>query len=162
MDARLESLIRIAETEFDGPSLMGLAFLPCLASIPFEEVAREDTYEGYTVWGVALHVLYHKYAAAKLAGGAIPATAYPYEEADWPSLPDDRGKAAWDNLLVQLATMQKAWISALGAFPMTRWDEAIPAWGCTVGQVLDCIVLHDLYHVAQVRNMGLASLKKKK
>lgn len=162
MDAKLESLTRIARTEFDGPSLMGAAFLPCLASIPFEDVARGDTYEGYSVWGVALHVLYHKYAAIKLAGGAIPATAYPYEEADWPSLPAHLTKQAWEKLLAELAAMQTAWLAALGAFPMARWDEAIPAWGCTVGQVLDCIVLHDLYHVAQIRNMGLPSLRKKK
>ena len=158
MDARLESLIRIARAEFDGPSLMGSAFLPCLASIPFEEVAREDTYEGYTVWGVALHVLYHKYAAAKLAGGEVPASAYPYEEADWPSLPAERTWQAWERLLAELGGMQAAWLAALGDFPMNRWDEAIPAWGCTVGQVLDCIVLHDLYHVAQIRNMGIPSM----
>lgn len=161
MDARLESLVRIASTEFDGPSLMGAAFLPCLASIPFEDVARENTYEGYSVWGVALHVLYHKYAAIKLAGGAVSAAAYPYEEADWPRVPAERTKPAWEKLLAELAAMQAAWLKALGEFPMARWDESIPAWGCTVGQVLDCIALHDLYHVAQIRNMGLQSLRKK-
>ena len=162
MDAKLESLIRIARTEFDGPSLMGPAFLPCIASIPYEEAAREDTYEGYSVWGVALHVLYHKYAAIKLAGGAVSASAYPYEEADWPRLPAERTRQAWERLLAELAAMQAAWLTALGGFPMTRWDEAIPAWGYTVGQVLDCIALHDLYHAAQIRNMGIPSLRSKK
>lgn len=54
---------------------------------------------------------------------------------------------------------RKAWLAALRDFPMSRWDEPIPAWSCTVGQILDCIVLHDLYHVAMIRNMGLKSLK---
>ena len=158
MDRSMAALVRIASTEFDGPSLMGKAFLPCLESVPFEELASTSTYEGYSVWGTALHVLYHKWAAIRLAGGKAP--DYAYEEADWPSLPPKPDKAAWNRLLADLKAMQKAWLAALETFPMERWDETIPAWGCTVGQVLDCIVLHDLYHVAMIRNMGIRSLKK--
>ena len=51
--------------------------------------------------------------------------------------------------------MHARFIAALGRFPMSRWDELLPAWNCTVGQVLDCMACHDLYHVAQMRNMGL-------
>lgn len=159
MDQRLETLVRIASTEFDGPSLMGMSFLPCIEAIPFEELTSAATYEGYTAWGVTLHVLYHKWAAITLAGGKAP--VYRYEEADWPSIPSKPDKTAWVALLADLRTMQKAWLAALGAFPMSRWDESIPAWGCTIGQVLDCIALHDLYHAAMIRNMGLKSLKAK-
>jgi len=157
MDPKLETLIRIASTEFDGPSLMGKAFLPCIKDIPFEDLTSDATYEGYTAWGVALHLLYHKWAAIKLAGSKAP--AYKYEEADWPKLPAKPDKAAWLTLVEDLKAMQKAWLAALGEFPMSRWDESISAWGCTVGQVMDCIALHDLYHSAMIRNMGLKSLK---
>ena len=160
MDQRLETLVRIASTEFDGPSLMGPAFLSCVEAVPFEELTEDATYEGYSVWGVALHVLYHKWAAIKLAGGDAP--RYSYEEADWPKLPTKPDKTAWTNLIQDLKTMQKAWLTALRKFPMSRWEEAIPEWGCTVGQVIDCIVLHDLYHAAMIRNMGLKSLKRNK
>jgi len=138
---------------------MGKAFLPCVEAIPFEDLTGTATYEGYTAWGVALHVLYHKWAAINLAGGKAP--AYNYEEADWPKLPAKPDKVAWTSLVEDLKVMQKAWLAALGAFPMSRWDESIPAWGCTVGQVMDCIALHDLYHAAMIRNMGLKSLKSK-
>lgn len=162
MNQTIESLVRIADTEFAGPSLMGPAFLPCLKSIPAADAASTATYEGYSAWGVALHVLYHKWAAIRLAGwkGRIPAFAY--EETDWPPVPADRSQAAWDRLHSELEAMHKTWIEALRAFPMERWDEVIPAWSCTVGQVLDCIALHDLYHIAQVRNMGLPRLRSPK
>lgn len=159
MDGTIETLVRIANTEFSGASLMGSAFLPCIKSMSLEEVKRTDTFEGYSVLGITLHVLYHKYATIRLIQGSQGIPSYKYEEADWPKPPKSLGQASWDSLVSELGTMHEAWIKALKAFPMSRYEELVPAWNCTVGQVLECIACHDMYHVAQIRNMGLQSTR---
>lgn len=155
MDATIRTIARIAEREFRGPSLMGQPLMPYLRSLAFEKAAYDGTTEGYTAWGVALHLLYHKHLTIQLIGGDDGLAPFPYEAADWPSLPERRDPTAWRLLLDELEAMHARFIAALGRFPMSRWDELLPAWSCTVGQVLDCMACHDLYHVAQMRNMGL-------
>ncbi len=155
MEGTIETLVRIANAEFSGASLMGPAFLPCVTSMSLDAVRSTDTFEGYSVWKIALHVLYHKYAAIRLIDSSRPTPAYRYEETDWPTPPQPLSQSSWESLLVELGAMHKAWIEALGAFPMSRYEELIPAWNCTIGQVLECIACHDMYHVAQIRNMGI-------
>lgn len=159
MDGTIATLIRIANTEFNGASLMGPAFLPCIKALSLDAVKRVDTFEGFSVWKVALHVLYHKYAAVQLIGSPERNLEYRYEETDWPNPPEPMDKASWDRLILELEGMHRAWIKALEAFPMSRYDELIPAWNCTIGQVLECIACHDMYHVAQIRNMGPAATR---
>jgi hypothetical protein len=155
MDKSLASIVSIAKTEFDGNSLMGKPFLPMVEGLPLGLVKSTETYEGYSVWGIALHVLYHKYSTIKLLGGETGLEPFPYEEADWPKVPADMSEAAWKRLLGELKTVHAAYIKAFENFDMKRWNEEIPAWKCTVGAVLETMAGHDLYHVVQLRNMGL-------
>ncbi len=155
MDRTMETLVRIAKTEFDGESLMGTAFLPYVKSLPFDKVVNDNTNGGYTVWGVTLHVLFHKCLTIQLVGGQTGLEPFPYEAADWPALPERQDEEGWRRLLEDLELVHKNFIMALENFPMDRWDEVLPEWKCTVGQVMDCIACHDMYHVAQIRNMGI-------
>lgn len=155
MDGRIETLIRIANAEFNGPSLMGQAFFPCIKALSLDMVTRADTFEGYSVWEIALHVLYHKYATIRLIKNSPEIPEYLYEETDWPTPGMKTDKSSWEKLLAEIKAMHETWIKALETFPMSRYNEPIPAWNCTVGQVLECIACHDMYHVAQIRNMGL-------
>lgn len=160
MERPIEMLVEISKAEFDGPSLMGTAFLPYLKSLPLHTVTTTDTYEKYSVWGVALHVLFHKHATIQLLGGQTGLEPFPYEQADWPPVPKKQDQASWSRLLEELRTVQDSWLKALEASGMSRWDDELPQWKCTVGQVLQCIACHDMYHVAQIRNMGLKNLPK--
>ncbi len=158
MDKSIEMLVRISRTEFDGPSLLGAAFLPCVRSLPFENLKSTETYEGYSVWAVVLHVLYHKYVTIKLLGGETGLEPFPYEEADWPGVPKRQDRGAWDRLLQELRTVHDFYIRALESSGMARWNDELPQWSCTVGQVLQCMACHDVYHIVQIRNMGLKNL----
>jgi hypothetical protein len=161
MDKAIETLAGIARTEFDGPSLMGKPFLPYVRSLPFEVVRSNDTYEGYSVWGISLHVLFHKWAMLPIMGGAARPELYPYEQADWPKTPARQDAAAWSELLSNLERTQVAFLEALESMKPERLGEEIPAWSCSVRQALECMACHDLYHVAQIRNMGLKNLPTK-
>jgi hypothetical protein len=134
--------------------------LPYLKSLQLEVVRSTETYEGYSVWAVALHVLFHKHATIGLLGGQAGLEPFPYEQTDWPPVPKKQDQASWNRLLEELGTVQDSWLKALEASGMSRWNDDLPEWKCTVGQVLQCIACHDMYHVAQIRNMGLKNLPK--
>jgi hypothetical protein len=63
-------------------------------------------------------------------------------------------------LLSDLEVVHRAYLRALETFPAERWSEELPQWRCTIGDVLQCIATHDVYHLAQIRNMGLKDLAK--
>lgn len=158
MEMAIEVLIDITKTEFDGPSLMGKPFLPYVESLPLDVVRSNETYEGYSVWGITLHVLYHKWATLPIMGGSARPDLYPYEQADWPKMPAKQDAAAWAELLAKLGKTQKAYLETLKAMRSEKLDEDIAAWKCDVRQALECMACHDLYHVVQIRNMGLKNL----
>lgn len=155
MDKTIETLVRIANREFNGASFMGPAFLPCIKAFDLDTVKKTDTFEGYSVWQIALHVLYHKFAAIQHIGGASAIPKYQYEEVDWPKPKAPMDGVAWNRLIEELESMHQAWIAALTVFPMSRYNEIVPAWNCTIGQILEFVACHDMYHAAQIRNMGL-------
>ena len=160
MQKPIEMLAEIANNEFKGPSLHGKALLPCLESLPLATVTSTDTYEKYSVWGIALHALFEKHATIKLLGGKVALDPFPYEEATWPKVPPKQDEAAWKRLLDELRVTHDAFVKALEAQGEAKWTQDLPQWKCTVGQVLQCLATHDLYHVAQIRNMGLKNLPK--
>jgi hypothetical protein len=140
---------------------MGKPFLPYVKGLPLDVVRSNETYEGYSVWGITLHVLYHKWATLPIMGGAARSELYPYEQADWPKTPAKQEAAAWDALLSNLEKTQAAYLETLMAMKGEKLDEDVAAWKCSVRQALECMAVHDLYHVAQIRNMGLKNLPTK-
>jgi hypothetical protein len=158
LDRAIETLGNITKTEFDGPSLMGKPFLPYVRSLPLEVVKNNETYEGYSVWGITLHVLFHKWAMLPILGGNARPELYPYEQADWPRLPARQDSEGWAELLSKLEKTQAAYLETLVAMKPERMADWIEAWKCTVRQAAECMGYHDLYHVVQIRNMGLKNL----
>lgn len=158
MDKAIATLVSMTKTEWDGRSLMGKPFLPFVKGLPLEVVKSVDTYEGYSVWGIALHVLYHKWAMLPVMGGAQRPELFPYEQADWPKPPAVQDAAAWKELLALLEKVHGAYVESLAAMPASKLEERIAAWDCTVAEALESMSHHDIYHVVQIRNMGLKNL----
>lgn len=158
MDRAIEALVRMTRREFEGPSLLGPAFLPYLRSLPLEAVRSRESYEGYSVWGISLHALYRKWVMLPLLGGGTRPELFPYEERDWPEAPAAGGQEAWTELLRRLEAVHGAYLEALAALRPDRMGEPVEAWGCTLGEAAEAMCHHDLYHLVQIRNMGLKNL----
>ncbi|MEI6388403.1 MAG: DinB family protein [Spirochaetota bacterium] len=160
MDTTIETLLRMTKTEWDGKSLMGKPLLPTLRDLPLDTVRNVATYEGYSAWGIALHVLYHKWAMLAVMGGAPRPELYPYEQADWPKPPATQDEASWKELLALLEKVHAAYVATLAAMSPAKLGDEIAAWKCSVCDALETMSHHDLYHVVQIRNMGLKNLPK--
>jgi hypothetical protein len=157
MEEDLKWLIWLTEAEYDGRSFNGPNLVKTLKGLTMAQVTSDETYEGYTVWALVLHLIYWKYVLAK-ALGAEGLGEFPYEGKDWPAVPEDRSESAWQRTLELQDEIHAAYIGALKAFPADRLDEEMD-WGCAYGQAVAWMASHDTYHTAMIRNMGLSGLE---
>jgi len=149
-----------ADQAFFGPAWHGPSLLPTLKKLKAAEALGASPFEGYTAWGVALHTGYWKYRGlvllAKASKGAIPQPGRFFRgPADWPALPDPAHEAAWKEDVDQLVEVHQAWKTGLEFFPHQLWDRPVRSDGTTAAEVAFGVAAHDLYHTAQIRNMGI-------
>jgi len=156
MQTSLSLLIWLTESEYNGGSFNGPNLVKTLKSLTMEQVTTEKTYEGYTVWANALHLMYCKHYLARVLGDATLGD-FLYEGGDWPELPEERSEAAWLRTLSEQDEIHEAYMAALRAFPEERLGQKME-WGCAFGQAIAWMATHDTYHIAQIRNMGLRDL----
>ena len=151
-------MIDLSNQECLGGSFNGPALLETLRSLSPEEAASTDTYEGYSAWSVALHVLYFKHMIGEALGAKLP--AYGYEKTDFPAVPVNPDKAAWQKVIADNETVHKAFAEALGAATDDQLEATYAPWKVPLGAAVAWIVSHDTNHNTQIRNMGLPSLRK--
>ena len=147
----------IADREFDGRSYNGPSFMVTLRAASIDQVTSTETLEGYSIYGVALHVLYCKYQMM-LALGVDP-EPFPFEEVDFPPVPADADVASWERLLELLSDYHARINTAAAALGPDELDVVFPLWRTTRRDLLLWYVTHDTYHTAQIRNMGVPGLE---
>lgn len=156
MDERISFLAEMIDREFEGNSFNGKSLLATLRDLSLEQALFDGTQGGYSVFAVTLHVAYYKYLISGMLGGK-PAE-FPYERADFPALPDPPDKAAWENALERLKTYHDACRIAIESLTGGALEAIIPAWKVTARVALEWYATHDIYHTAQIRNMGVPGL----
>lgn len=160
MNSDLAMIIDLTEREYHGISFNAPPLRKMLDGLTLDEVISTATYEGYSVWGIVLHLMYWKYQLATWLGApGLP--DYPYEKANWPALPEDRSQEAWKQTLATMDGIHTAYISVLRTLPAGKLDEKIEAWGCSWADGIGWMSTHDTYHIAQIRNMGLKHFAEK-
>ena len=138
---------------FNGPSL-----LETLRSLSAAEAASTDTCEGYSAWAVALHVLYYKNMLATELGAAVP--DYDYEKADFPATPANPSQEAWEKLIGRIESTHKAFTAAFSRVSDEALEREHKTFQIPLWRSIAWLVSHDSYHNAQIRNMGLPSLRR--
>lgn len=155
-----ELLLRQADDAFFGPAWHGPAVLPTLKKLTAAEAVRTSPWEGFTPWGVVLHMAYWKHRGTQLLAKAseglvIPPGKFFRSPADWPALPTVADGPTWNADLNALKEVHQRFAEALKRFPPDRWNTAVRSDGTTASQVAFGVAAHDLYHTAQIRNMGI-------
>jgi uncharacterized damage-inducible protein DinB len=157
MDKGTQLLVDLANQECLKGSLNGPSLLETLRSLGPKEAVSTDTYEGYSAWTVALHVLYLKHLVGRALAGKFP--KYEYEETDFPKSPAKPTKDAWEKVIADIEKAHRALINAVKNAPEGKLDEKFPAWKMPFGKAVAWLVSHDVAHNGQIRNMGLPSLR---
>jgi len=152
--------LRQADEAFFGPAWHGPSVLPTLNKLKVAEAVAVSPFEGYTAWGVALHMAYWKHRGhlllSKVGGSSVASPGRFFRSpSDWPALPDRADQDAWAADLAEIRAIHERFIETLKTFPEEMWAQAVRADGTTAAQVAFGVPAHDLYHTAQIRNMGI-------
>ena len=162
MDTRLEAMLAMADIEFDGDSFNGPSFMKTLDALGAAEAASEETYERYSAWEIAVHCAYYKFIIAKGLGRAETVTPFPYEEGNFSPLPVPADEDAWRSARAYLRRSHHAVMKAAREASGAELDALFPEWEVPYRDAIAWLCTHDVFHNAQIRSMGLPSLKHEK
>ena len=122
-----------------------------------EQVTMTDTLEGYTVWGITLHVASWKWLLADILGGNP--RPWPYQREDWPKLDEVPTKAVWQKIIDDLIAAHHDYMKALEGLSDEKLDEEHKEWKIPHWQFITWMSSHDVFHGAQIRNMGIGEIE---
>jgi DinB family protein len=129
-----------------GPSPVG-----ALRGVGAEQAAWRATPRRKSVWELALHIAYWKYAVRRhLEAGEPP--RFPRSPANFPRLPEPADERAWLSDVALLRAEHDQLVEAVRAFPARRL-AAVPPGGkrWTYGEIVLGIAAHDAYHTGQIQ-----------
>jgi hypothetical protein len=104
-----------------------------------------------SIWQLALHVAYWKYAVSRrLAGGQRG--SFPRRPANWPRVPGPPEAAAWIADCALLAEAHRRLLATVARVPRKSYGTPVRGsrrW--TKGEMIVGIALHDAYHAGQIQ-----------
>lgn len=105
----------------------------------------------HTIWELALHAAYWKYAVRRrLLGAAIP--RFPRRPANWPGMPVPADARAWTRDRELLAVEHQLLLETVEDFPATLLAKSAGgAKRWTWGDLVIGILMHDAYHAGQIQ-----------
>ena len=106
-----------------------------------------------SIWGLALHIAYWKYAVRRrLEGGEAP--RFPRSPANWPALPARPDESAWRRDRELLAEEHRRLLETIARFPAAKLGRRPPGgrkW--TYAELIIGVLVHDAYHTGQIQQM---------
>jgi uncharacterized damage-inducible protein DinB len=104
-----------------------------------------------SIWQLALHVAYWKYAVRRRLEGGTDAR-FPRSPANWPAVPQAADDRAWAADVALLKAEHERLVAAVASVPVSRYGVALPdgkRW--TMGELIVGIAQHDAYHAGQIQ-----------
>lgn len=129
-----------------GPAAFG-----ALRGVSAEQAAWTPAPGRKSIWQLALHIAYWKYAVRRrLEGGS--GSRFPRTPANWPRVPKPADARAWAQDVALLKQEHERLVEVVAAVPQRRYGAALPGgkrW--TMGEVILGIAQHDAYHTGQIQ-----------
>lgn len=159
---QFDTITRILDQEFFGPTANGEAFLPLLNRLTFDQVMDKRTWERYSVVEIAHHVAYWKYELVRFLGKSDLKPVF--ELADFPPIQSNFSQTDWSTCMAYLKSVHSAVSQAILALNPEDLERSMPddEGSMTLGEYLLWLTTHDTYHTAQIRSMGLEGIRQGK
>ena len=167
MTSSFEFLIEYANIEFNGTiyhnhAYNGLSLIEMLKKIPIQDMQDTSTYEGYSIIEILMHLIYCKYVIVK-EFEKIEITNYPYYKGvEGYFIPKIIDENDFEEIIEYSIMIHNKAMESINRLTTNDYDKKINEWDMSFKEAAIWICNHDTYHIAQIRNMGIKSLAKKK
>lgn len=159
MKTFLEQTRYLTDQSFEGKSFNGESVMSTLDGLSVEQALFIPKGQKRCAWEIGLHLAYWKHFLAALLEDSEEDSPYIYEKADWPVLPENPDQTAWDKAREVMRRVQIFYKGAVANMDQTLLDQPIKDWKMTWEEVLISMPSHDVYHTAQMRNMGIPDME---
>lgn len=146
----LSTLIAAVETNFRGRGWHGPSLLGSLRGIAAATALKQPAGFGHSIWALALHAAYWKYAVRRRFVPGSP--GFPREPSNWPRAASPPSDKAWKEDLRLLKREHAMLVEAASTFDPRRLNEVPPGgrtW--TFAELLAGAAAHDVYHTGQIQ-----------
>lgn len=106
-----------------------------------------------SIWALALHIAYWKYAVRRLLDGSQRG-GFPRQPSNWPQPPSSPDAGQWAGDVALLKAEHARLVEAAAGVPPAQLGRRPPSsrrW--TYGDLIVGIALHDAYHTGQIQLM---------
>ncbi len=144
------------DKDWKGDSWNGRNLRDELAAHSAAQASDSGSLEGYTVWGIALHVLRIKEMLLAELDGRTP--VWPEGEERFPAVPQGGlTENRWAEIQALLAKTHDALLAKVRTLDEVFLETKFQPWDVSWGNALTWASSHDVYHVTQIRNMKPAA-----
>ena len=129
----------------------GASVLGSLRGVSPEEAAWKPGSDRHTIWELALHIAYWKYAVWRRITGEQKG-GFGRGPSNWPAVPTPADARAWDSDRALLRREHERLIEAVATLDPAHLDRKPGGRGkWTHADLILGIVLHDTYHTGQIQ-----------
>ena len=145
----IKLLLGLLDEAYDRPGWHGPNLRGALRGLPAEKAAWKPAPGRNSVWQIALHCAYWKYAARMRLLGGGKRGSFARRPSNWPALPVHCDAVSWKQDLALLDEEHRRLREEVASFSAGRLSEQRGT--STAARLIYGIAAHDLYHAGQVR-----------
>lgn len=149
--SEIQLYLDLLDEAYDHPAWHGPNLRGALRGLTPAQAAWQPAAGRHSIWEIALHCAYWKYAVRRRLDGTLPRGSFPRRPSNWPKMPSPADGAGWKADLAFLDEEHRLLREFIARFPAERLAEPIPKSKHTCGRLIGGIAAHDFYHVGQVR-----------
>ena len=131
----------------------GATALGSLRGVGHEEAAWKPAPDRHSIWELALHLAYWKYAVRRRLDDSVPRGAFPRSPANWPHMPYGLDERAWKEDRALLRHEHEALVAVARSLPPERLDHRDAKGEYRALDLLFGVATHDVYHTGQIQLM---------
>jgi hypothetical protein len=136
-----EVLLHAIDEAYGGRAWHGTTLRGSLRGVTAKEAAKRPAPGRHSIWELALHAAYWKYAVRRKLSGAKRGS-FPRKGSNWLAIPSPPTETAWKRDVAMLAAAHRDLRAAVGGV-----DDLTPRRR----RLIAGIALHDAYHTGQIQ-----------
>lgn len=129
----------------------GATVLGSLRGVGPEQAAWRPGPGRHSIWELALHAAYWKYAVRRRLDPSVPRGAFPRSPANWPRMPEPADDRAWKNDRGLLRREHEMLVEVARSLEPDALERRDAKGDYRALDLLFGVVTHDIYHTGQIQ-----------